>query len=80
MLHLDLKVPTAFLLQEIGTEPGRSWIVDPLLDQNRMRKYSGSNTAGSNTDFAGRTCDAFAHFTLADSLEFVAVDIQGLYI
>jgi Alpha-kinase family len=43
-----------------------------------MRKFSGSNKAGANTDFAGQTCDAFAHFTLADSgMEFVPVDIQG---
>jgi Alpha-kinase family len=43
-----------------------------------MRKFSGSNKAGANTDFVGQTCDAFAHFTLADSgMEFVPVDIQG---
>jgi len=43
-----------------------------------MQKFSGSNKAGANTDFAGQACDAFTHFTLADSgMEFVPVDIQG---
>lgn len=74
---IDLKVPVAFLIQESDTEYGMTWIVDPLLDHNKMKKFSGSNEAGSNSDFAGQTCDAFAHFTLADSMEFVAVDIQG---
>ncbi|KAF8998667.1 kinase-like domain-containing protein [Cyathus striatus] len=42
-----------------------------------MRKFSGTDTAGANLDFAGMTCDAFAHFTLVNSgLEFVPVDIQ----
>ena len=43
-----------------------------------MHKFSGNNKAGADTDFSGQTCDAFAHFTLADSgMEFVLVDIQG---
>ena len=38
----------------------------------------GTEAAGENTDFSGKTCDALAHFCLVDSaMEFVPVDIQG---
>jgi hypothetical protein len=46
-----------------------------------MRKFSGTDQAGSTDadDFAGITCDAFAHFTAMDlNLDFVIVDIQGI--
>lgn len=57
---------------------GKAWLVDPLLDSTKMRKFSGTLEAGNNSDFSGKTCDAFAHFTLIDSdLEFVPADIQG---
>ena len=45
-----------------------------------MRKFSGTNRAGANSDFAGKTCDAFAHFALFDSgFEFIPTDIQGMF-
>lgn len=74
-----LQVATAFLLEvNDGPSKGLAWIVDPLMDDQKMRKFSGTNTAGSNDDFVGMTCDAFAHFTLHDSeMAFVPVDIQG---
>ena len=50
-----------------GMHNGKAWLIDPLLDSTQMRKFSRTNQAGANTDFAGKTCDAFAHFTLIDS-------------
>jgi len=64
-----------------GPATGLAWIADPLLPSSDIRKFSGTNEAGSNTDLAGMTCDAFAHFSFQDSDEaFVLVDIQGEYI
>lgn len=43
-----------------------------------MRKFLGTNQAGTNPDFAGKTCDTFTHFALVGSgLEFVPTDMQG---
>jgi hypothetical protein len=72
----------SFILRACGDDPevdnGKAWLVDPLLDLTKMRKFSGTLEAGKNSDFVGKTCDAFAHFTLIDSnLEFVPADIQG---
>jgi len=74
-----LRVAEAFLLEVTdGPSKGLAWIVDSLMDDQKMQKFSGTNTAGSNDDFAGMTCDAFAYFTLHDSgMAFVPVDIQG---
>lgn len=80
--HIDLKVAKSFLLSVTeGPKKGLTWIVDELLDPENMRKFSGTDQAGSAdaADFAGVTCDAFAHFTAVDSnLDFVVVDIQGI--
>jgi hypothetical protein len=79
----DLQIVDAFILQacdnsETDHDNEKAWLVDPLLDSTKMRKFSGTLEAGNNSDFAGKTCDAFAHFTLIDSnLEFVPTDIQG---
>jgi len=77
----DLQFADSFILKvKDGADDGKAWLVDPLLDSTRMKKFSGTNQAGANTDFAGKTCDAFAHFALIDSgLEFVPTDIQGMY-
>jgi len=71
---------TSFMIQVCeGPKSESAWLVDPLLDHRKMRKFSGTTKAGENSDFAGKTCDAFAHFTLTDSsMGFVAVDIQGV--
>jgi len=43
-----------------------------------VTKFSGTDQAGLNTNLAGMTADAFAHFSLHDSDgNFVLVDIQG---
>jgi len=80
--HIDLKVAKSFLLSVTeGPKKGLTWIVDELLDPENMRKFSGTDQAGcaDAADFAGITCDAFAHFTAVDSnLDFVVVDIQGI--
>lgn len=62
-----------------GLEKNRSWIVDPLLDNSDIIKFSGTEKAGDNrSSMAGRTCDALAHFSLHDSAgSLVLVDIQG---
>jgi len=79
--HIDLKIAKSFLLSVTeGPQKGLTWIVDELLDSEKMRKFSSTDQAGSAdaTDFAGITCDALAHFTAVDSnLDFVVVDIQG---
>ena len=80
--HTDLQFADSFILKSKDVpkadDGGKAWLVDRLLDSTQMRKFSGTNRAGANTDFAGKTCDAFAHFVLIDSgLEFVPTDIQG---
>lgn len=69
-----------FLLTVVeGREKGLTWLVDPLLSSTVIQKFSGTSQAGSNTDLAGMTCDAFAHFSLYDSEgDLVFVDIQGV--
>ncbi|KAF8995312.1 kinase-like domain-containing protein [Cyathus striatus] len=76
----DLQMADSFiLLVSNGPESGTSWLVDHLLDHQKMRKFSGTDSTGTNNDFAGKTCDAFAHFALIDSkLEFVPADIQEI--
>ncbi|KAF8985791.1 kinase-like domain-containing protein [Cyathus striatus] len=75
----DLQVADSFILKVCkGQETGKCWLVDRLLDFRKMRKFSGTNVAGENHDFAGTTCDAFAHFTLESGGTFVPVDIQGI--
>lgn len=65
-----------------GPEKDRAWIVDSLLDNSNIIKFSGTEKAGDNRDtMAGRTCDALAHFSLHDSAgSMVLVDIQGSYV
>jgi len=69
----------SFLLRVCdGPKEGQYFLVDRLLNHRNMRKFSGTEAAGENTDFSGKTCDALAHFCLVDSaMEFVPVDIQG---
>ncbi|KAF9034341.1 atypical/Alpha protein kinase [Panaeolus papilionaceus] len=78
----NLKVADAFIaLVTSGNHKGLSWIVDPLLSEAaEMQKFSGNTQAGANGEsLVGRTCDAFAHFSLFDSnAEIVFVDIQGI--
>jgi hypothetical protein len=84
MILTELRIANSMLLTvSEGDQKGLTWLVDELLDHEDMRKFSGTDTAGAANarDFAGITCDAFAHFTAADSnLDFVVVDIQGLTI
>jgi len=61
-----------------GGEKGLCWIVDLFLGDTKVTKFSGTDQAGSNTNLAGMTADAFAHFSLHDSDgNFALVDIQG---
>jgi len=80
IIRADLHVAPAFLFTVAsGSERGKTWLVDPLLDPEAVRKFSGTTQAGSNTGLVGQTCDAFAHFSLHDSDQhLVFVDIQGL--
>lgn len=80
-VDVEMRMADAFLIEVVeGPQAGLAWIVDPLLDSKKMRKFSGTDTAGKNLDFAGLTCDTFAHYTLEDSdMDFVPADIQGLY-
>ncbi|PPR05260.1 hypothetical protein CVT24_008286 [Panaeolus cyanescens] len=77
----DMKTADSFILTVVsGLHQGESWLVDPLLSEDaEIRKFSGSAQAGKNDeDLVGRTCDAFAHFSLFDSdCNIVFVDIQG---
>ncbi|TFK24705.1 kinase-like protein, partial [Coprinopsis marcescibilis] len=78
----DIKVADAFLfIVSDGMRKGHSWLVDPLVEGGKFRKFSGTNEAGSNgADLAGRTCDAFAHFSYFDSQGTVVfVDLQGWF-
>lgn len=44
-----------------------------------IRKFSGTEAPGDNKDLAGKTCDAFAHFSLeVSSGNLVLVDVQGM--
>ncbi|EAU82716.1 atypical/Alpha protein kinase [Coprinopsis cinerea okayama7 len=77
----DIRGPAeSFILTVVeGPSKGRAWLVDPLFENAVMRKFSGTDLAGANSDLAGRTCDAFAHFSLDDSDgSVVFVDIQGI--
>ncbi|KAJ7216982.1 kinase-like domain-containing protein [Mycena pura] len=73
----DVRVAKPFLLE--ATADRRVFLVDFLLSNTQTIKYSGTEQAGANNDFYGKTCDAFAHFSLWDSGEaFVLADIQGI--
>ncbi|KAG6847751.1 hypothetical protein H0H93_006218 [Arthromyces matolae] len=65
----DLRVSPGFLLTvQTGPLLGQTWIVDPLLSNTQTYKYSGTLGAGRNTeDLFGKTCDAFAHFSVVQS-------------
>lgn len=80
--YLDVEVEQGHILRVCeGPSTGLAWIVAPLLDHTKMRKFSGTNRAGSNKDLPGQTCDALAHFSLYDSHNSMAfVDVQGAYI
>lgn len=87
LCNQGLHVETPYILEVVksksgfGGEDGLAWLVDPLLDHTATRKFSGTAEAGSNNDFAGKTCDALAHFSLHDSSgEAIMVDIQGKYL
>ena len=72
----DVRVAKPFLLEAAADR--RVFLVDLLLSNTQTIKYSGTEQAGANNDFYGKTCDAFAHFSLWDSGEaFVLADIQG---
>lgn len=61
-----------------GDEIGLAWLVAPLLEHTKIRKFSGTLQAGLNGDFMGETCDALAHYSLHDSNnELVFADMQG---
>lgn len=61
-----------------GPKCGKSWIADLNRSGDKFEKYSGTMIAGRNCDIFGKTCDAFAHFSVCDSeYELVVVDIQG---
>jgi len=76
----DLKVAECFILTvHSSIEKGTSWIADRLLKVVKERKFSGTQKAGFNSDLMGKTCDAFAHFSMMDSANsFVLADIQGI--
>ncbi|TEB34281.1 kinase-like protein [Coprinellus micaceus] len=65
-----------------GTNKGHAWLVDTLISEHAsVRKFSGTNEAGLNmVDLVGKTCDAYAHYSLYDSdCAAVFVDIQGTF-
>ncbi|KAJ7049134.1 hypothetical protein C8F01DRAFT_1093833 [Mycena amicta] len=74
----DIHVAKPFLLQEAdGDDSVRTFLVDRLLSNTRTIKYLGTDEAGANEDFYGKTCDAFAHYSLWDSHgDLVFVDVQ----
>ncbi|KAJ7210364.1 kinase-like domain-containing protein [Mycena pura] len=73
----DVRVAKPFLLE--AAADSRVFLVDLLLSITQTIKYSGTEQAGANNDFYGKTCDAFAHFSLWDSGDaFVLADIQGI--
>ncbi|PPR07893.1 hypothetical protein CVT24_005570 [Panaeolus cyanescens] len=76
----DLVINEPFIITVAeGSDKGMSWLVDTYLGDEPVTKFSGTQCAGSNSDSAGMTCDAFAHFSLHDSDgSFVLVDIQGI--
>jgi hypothetical protein len=58
----------------------KTWLSDVFIN-GPLKKYSGTNKAGSSTelDFAGFTCDALAHWSLSTSGgKRVFVDLQGM--
>ena len=79
MIYQDVEVEKGYILRVCeGPEAGLAWIVAPLLDHTKMRKFSGTERAGSSKDLSGKTCDALAHFSLCDSRNaLVFVDVQG---
>ena len=79
---LDLRAADGFQLTVVeGPKKGYSWLVDPLFVNAKIRKFSGTTQAGSNTgDLVGRTCDVFAHFSFFDSeATVVFVDIMCVF-
>ncbi|RXW20278.1 hypothetical protein EST38_g5572 [Candolleomyces aberdarensis] len=78
----NVKIMESFILTVAeGPLKGHAWLGDPLLstDPNANCKFSGTEMAGENEDLVGKTCDAFAHFSLYDSDgAIVFVDIQGI--
>ncbi|KAJ7190715.1 kinase-like domain-containing protein [Mycena pura] len=80
VMIVDISINKPFLLED-DDDSDRTWIVDRLLSSTTVIKYSGTAEAGLATslDLYGRTCDAFAHFSVFDSQEeIVFVDIQGI--
>ncbi|KAF8508003.1 kinase-like domain-containing protein [Gautieria morchelliformis] len=62
-----------------GPQAGWCYLVDPMLPNQSITKFSGAAVAGQNDkSLMGRTMDALAHFSLVISNEaLVLVDIQG---
>ncbi|KAF8532125.1 kinase-like domain-containing protein [Gautieria morchelliformis] len=61
-----------------GTRKGWDYLADPYLGQPAVTKFSGTTTAGTNSDsLMGKTIDALAHFSVVTSDEsLVLVDLQ----
>ena len=60
----DLRMAKSFLLRVCeGEKLDRVWLVDALLDQQRMKKFSGTERAGENHDLAGKTCGEGRRYT-----------------
>ncbi|KAF8073965.1 kinase-like domain-containing protein [Lyophyllum atratum] len=76
----DIRVASGFILTvDSGPDVGQTWLVDPMLSNTHVQKYSGTMHAGRNTTLLGKTCDAFAHFALENSGgQLVFADIQGI--
>ncbi|KAF8523987.1 kinase-like domain-containing protein, partial [Gautieria morchelliformis] len=63
-----------------GPQAGWCYLVDPMLPNQSITKFSGMAVAGKNDkSLMGCTMDALAHFSLVISNEaLVLVDIQGI--
>jgi hypothetical protein len=79
---MRVALPSLWTVTE-GDDVGKTWLVDPLLTLSTLRKYSGPEEAGDHqdVDFAGATCDAFAHFALERTNgNLIPCDIQGAFL
>ncbi|KZS89581.1 hypothetical protein SISNIDRAFT_469109 [Sistotremastrum niveocremeum HHB9708] len=56
-----------------------AYLCEPFISESaRLRKFSGSTTAGANKDLMGNTVDALAHFSvIASKGQLLLSDLQG---
>ncbi|KAG8820852.1 hypothetical protein FRB91_006306 [Serendipita sp. 411] len=77
---IEFLAPTLLHEHAEKEDIGRMWICDKFV-LGKVEKFSGTDEAGKHdeSNFAGLTCDALAHFSLASSdNEKLLVDLQGI--